>query len=262
MRHLVRMALLALAVVAGVALPAAAESGDKRHWFESGPRHYYRGEEASPARVTRAQRYYNEEAAPRRQAYSGNRAHRASKHAARSGKSTRGKRIAGRHGKGHKAVAQQRKDTAKPAVAAAAKPDNQPAQKQAETTGSQKKPETAERKATAPEAAPKAPAPKAQAARRSGGGQHGVASFYWQPQRVAAGGWFNPNAMTAAHKTLPFGTRVRVTHQGNGRSVEVVINDRGPYIAGRIIDLSKAAASVIGMTGQGIARVAVEVLGR
>jgi rare lipoprotein A len=55
---------------------------------------------------------------------------------------------------------------------------------------------------------------------------------------------------------------VRVTHQGNGRSVEVVINDRGPYIAGRIIDLSKAAASVIGMTGQGIARVAVEVLGR
>jgi rare lipoprotein A len=95
-----------------------------------------------------------------------------------------------------------------------------------------------------------------------GSGQLGVASFYWQPQRLAAGGWFNPNAMTAAHKTLPFGTRVRVTHQGNGRSVEVVINDRGPYIAGRIIDLSKAAASVIGMTGQGIARVAVEVLGR
>ena len=147
-------------------------------------------------------------------------------------------------------------------MAAAAKPDSQPAQKQAETAGGQKKPETAERKATAPEAAPKAPAPKAQAATRPSGGQHGVASFYWQPQRVAAGGWFNPNAMTAAHKTLPFGTRVRVTHQGNGRSVEVVINDRGPYIAGRIIDLSKAAASVIGMTGQGIARVAVEVLGR
>ena len=63
MRHLVRMALLALAVVAGLALPAAAESGDNRHWFESGPRHYFRGEEASPARVTRAQRYYDEEAA-------------------------------------------------------------------------------------------------------------------------------------------------------------------------------------------------------
>ena len=90
----------------------------------------------------------------------------------------------------------------------------------------------------------------------------GIASFYWQPQRVAAGGWFNPNAMTAAHKTLPFGTKVRVTHLGNGKSVDVKINDRGPYIAGRIIDLSKAAAGVIGMQGQGIARVKVTVLGR
>jgi len=95
-----------------------------------------------------------------------------------------------------------------------------------------------------------------------GSGQQGVASFYWQPQRVAAGGWFNPNAMTAAHKTLPFGTKVRVTHKSNGRSVVVTINDRGPYIAGRIIDLSKAAAGVIGMTAQGIAGVIVEVLGR
>jgi peptidoglycan lytic transglycosylase len=95
-----------------------------------------------------------------------------------------------------------------------------------------------------------------------GSGQFGVASYYWQPQRVASGGWFNPAAMTAAHRTLPFGTRVRVTHVASGRSVEVKINDRGPYIAGRIIDLSKAAAGVIGMTQQGIARVAVEVLGR
>ena len=96
----------------------------------------------------------------------------------------------------------------------------------------------------------------------TGGGSHGVASFYWQPQRVASGGWFNPNAMTAAHKTLPFGTRVRVTHAGNGRSVVVRINDRGPYIRGRIIDLSRAAAGVIGMTGQGVARIRMEVLGR
>jgi rare lipoprotein A len=95
-----------------------------------------------------------------------------------------------------------------------------------------------------------------------GGGSHGVASYYWQPQRVASGGWFNPNAMTAAHKTLPFGTRVRVTHSGNGRSVIVRINDRGPYVKGRIIDLSRAAASAIGMTGQGIARVSMEILGR
>jgi rare lipoprotein A len=97
---------------------------------------------------------------------------------------------------------------------------------------------------------------------RLGSGQNGVASFYWQPQRVASGGWFNPNAMTAAHRTLPFGTRVRVTHAATGRSVDVRINDRGPYIAGRIIDLSRAAAQVIGMTGQGIARVTVSILGR
>ena len=95
-----------------------------------------------------------------------------------------------------------------------------------------------------------------------GGGQSGVASYYWQPQRVASGGWFNPNAMTAAHKTLPFGTKVRVTHQSTGRAVTVTINDRGPYIAGRVIDLSSAAAGVIGMKGSGIARVNLTVLGR
>jgi rare lipoprotein A len=90
----------------------------------------------------------------------------------------------------------------------------------------------------------------------------GIASYYWQPQRVASGGWFNPNALTAAHKTLPFGTRVRVTHLGNGRSVVVRINDRGPYIRGRIIDLSRRAAGVIGMRGSGIARVKMDILGR
>ena len=91
---------------------------------------------------------------------------------------------------------------------------------------------------------------------------HGVASYYWQGQRVATGARFNPEGMTAAHRTLPFGTRVRVTHLGNGRSVNVVINDRGPFIAGRIIDLARGAARVIGMTGQGLARVKVTVLGR
>lgn len=92
--------------------------------------------------------------------------------------------------------------------------------------------------------------------------QTGIASYYWQPQKVASGGYFNPNALTAAHKTLPFGTRVKVTHLGNGRSVIVKINDRGPYIKGRIIDLSKRAAGVIGMQGSGIARVKIEILGR
>lgn len=89
-------------------------------------------------------------------------------------------------------------------------------------------------------------------------GETGVASYYWQPQRVATGGWFNPNAMTAAHKTLPFGTRVRVTHLASGRSVTVVINDRGPFVRGRIIDLSRAAAQSIGMAGSGVASVRVE----
>jgi rare lipoprotein A len=89
-----------------------------------------------------------------------------------------------------------------------------------------------------------------------------MASYYWQPQRVASGGWFNPNAMTAAHKTLPFGTRVRVTHLGNGRSVDVTINDRGPYIRGRIIDLSRAAAGVIGMQQQGVAPIRMQVVSR
>ncbi len=92
--------------------------------------------------------------------------------------------------------------------------------------------------------------------------QTGVASYYWQPQKVASGGWFNPNAMTAAHKTLPFGTKVRVTNKNNGKSVVVTINDRGPYIAGRVIDLSKAAAGVVGMQGSGIAPVTVAVLGK
>lgn len=92
--------------------------------------------------------------------------------------------------------------------------------------------------------------------------QVGVASYYWQPQALASGGRFDPSAMTAAHKTLPFGTRVRIKHLGNGRSVDVHINDRGPYVAGRVIDLSKAAAGKIGMTGQGIARVSMTVLGR
>lgn len=94
------------------------------------------------------------------------------------------------------------------------------------------------------------------------GGQTGVASYYWEPQALASGGRFNPNAMTAAHKTLPFGTRVRVTRVDNGNSVDVVINDRGPYIGGRIIDLSRRAAQNLHMTGAGVARVRVSILGR
>jgi len=108
----------------------------------------------------------------------------------------------------------------------------------------------------------KSAAPKYEAAGSSSSFQSGIASYYWQPQRVASGGWFNPNAMTAAHKTLPFGTRVRVTNHNSGRSVVVTINDRGPYVAGRVIDLSSAAAGAVGMKGAGLARVSLSVLGR
>lgn len=98
----------------------------------------------------------------------------------------------------------------------------------------------------------------------SGGGLRtsGIASYYWQGQRTANGERYNPAGMTAAHRSLPFGTRVRVTNLNNGRSVTVRINDRGPFIAGRIIDLSRGAAQVVGMTGSGLARVNIAVLGR
>jgi rare lipoprotein A len=66
--------------------------------------------------------------------------------------------------------------------------------------------------------------------------------------------------MTAAHRTLPFGTRVRVTYVRNGRSVIVRINDRGPFRPGRVIDLSKAAAEALEMTAHGLARVRLDVL--
>ena len=89
-----------------------------------------------------------------------------------------------------------------------------------------------------------------------------MASFYYQGRVVASGARFNPDGLTAAHRTLPFGTRLRVTHIGNGRSVDVVVNDRGPFIGGRVIDLSRGAARVIGMIGQGLARVSFNVLGR
>ena len=96
----------------------------------------------------------------------------------------------------------------------------------------------------------------------AGGSYSGKASYYWQGQQTASGARFNPNGMTAAHRTLPFGTRVRVTNHSNGRSVVVTINDRGPFIGGRIIDLSRGAAQAISMTGAGVASVSLEILGR
>ncbi len=93
----------------------------------------------------------------------------------------------------------------------------------------------------------------------------GIASFYgydFAGNRTASGQRFNPEAMTAAHRSLPFGTQVRVTNTRNGRSVVLRINDRGPFIRGRIIDVSTGAARVLGMMGSGVAPVRVEVLGK
>ncbi len=97
-----------------------------------------------------------------------------------------------------------------------------------------------------------------------GSGQSGMASYYGTElgSQTASGARFNPSAMTAAHRSLPFGTKVRVTNKRNGRSVVVTINDRGPFVRGRIIDLSTGAAGVIGMRGAGVAPVSLEVLGR
>jgi rare lipoprotein A len=93
----------------------------------------------------------------------------------------------------------------------------------------------------------------------------GMASWYgydWAGRKTANGERFNPEAMTAAHRSLPMGTRVRVTNTHNGRSVIVRINDRGPYIGGRVIDLSVGAARILGMVSRGVAAVRIEVLGR
>lgn len=94
---------------------------------------------------------------------------------------------------------------------------------------------------------------------------NGIASWYgydWAGNKTANGERYNPEGMTAAHRTLPLGTRVRVTNTDNGRSVVLRINDRGPYIAGRIIDVSIGAARVLDMVKRGLAPVRVEVLGR
>ena len=89
---------------------------------------------------------------------------------------------------------------------------------------------------------------------------NGLASFYKTGKRTANGERFNPNGMTAAHRTLPFGTRVQVTDIKTGRSVVVRINDRGPFIRNRVIDLSLGAARVVGLQRSGVARVKVLVL--
>jgi len=91
----------------------------------------------------------------------------------------------------------------------------------------------------------------------------GLASFYadkYHGKPTASGETFDMNALTAAHRTLPFGTLVRVTQLDNNRSVVVRINDRGPFVAGRVIDVSRAAAEQLQITRAGLAKVRVEIV--
>jgi rare lipoprotein A len=109
------------------------------------------------------------------------------------------------------------------------------------------------------------PAPRVEPAPKppAGATQEGKASWYGNPhhgKKTASGETYDMNALTAAHRTLPLGTRVRVTNTENGRAVVVRINDRGPFRDGRIIDLSRAAARELGATGDGLFSVRLEVL--
>jgi len=89
---------------------------------------------------------------------------------------------------------------------------------------------------------------------------YGVASFYSEGTRTASGEKYDPNELTAAHPTLPFGTKLRVTDITSGRSITVRVNDRGPFVAGRIVDVSHFAAERLGITERGVAMVKVEVV--
>jgi rare lipoprotein A len=93
--------------------------------------------------------------------------------------------------------------------------------------------------------------------------QNGMASYYgpgMQGRKTASGERFNQAAFTAAHRTAPFGSRLQVTNTANGRSVIVRVNDRGPFIRGRVVDVSTVAARQLGIVGRGVARVRVEKL--
>ncbi len=88
----------------------------------------------------------------------------------------------------------------------------------------------------------------------------GFASFYTEGQQTASGEKFDTHDLTAAHPTLPFGTRLRVTNVVTGRSVTVRVNDRGPYVPGRVVDVSHSAAEALGMVETGIAKVKLDVV--
>ena len=88
----------------------------------------------------------------------------------------------------------------------------------------------------------------------------GVASYYSEGSHVASGAKFDPNGLTAAHRSLPFGTRIRVSDPQTRRSVIVTVNDRGPFVQGRVLDLSLGAARALGIESRGVSRVRADVL--
>lgn len=97
----------------------------------------------------------------------------------------------------------------------------------------------------------------------SGDFEEGPASWYGEPYHgrpTASGTIYNQRELTAAHRTLPFGTRLRVHDLENGRHVDVLVNDRGPFVAGRILDLSRGAAEALDLVRRGVAPVRLEVL--
>jgi peptidoglycan lytic transglycosylase len=106
--------------------------------------------------------------------------------------------------------------------------------------------------------------PPAFAPHKNAGGtrtaSQGIASFYTEGTRTASGEKFDTNQLTAAHPSLPFGTRLRVTNVATGKSVTVRVNDRGPYVPGRVVDVSYSAARMLGMVGGGVAKVKLDVV--
>jgi rare lipoprotein A len=95
---------------------------------------------------------------------------------------------------------------------------------------------------------------------KSASASHGIASFYNRGQITANGEKFDPGELTAAHRTLPFGTRLRVTNIATGHSVTVRINDRGPFIPGRVVDLSQSAAETLRIVDRGVAKVRLDLV--
>jgi len=101
-----------------------------------------------------------------------------------------------------------------------------------------------------PSEAPRAP-PRLDSSAACNGGRRVMSAYYWEGSHTASGQPFNPHAMTAAHRTLPFGTRLNVTNPRTGKTVSVLINDRGPFVRGVSLDLSLGAAQAIGLHGTG-----------